>query len=121
MVLLPRSLQGSTALARCNARSPRLSIIWKRDTIKGKASYPVKGTRRKTLVATWLARMSPATTDQALADARLETPYLRGTLWKPAHGQADPTALANLGDNWSYSGRRTLPLVRDHTTRLLFE
>jgi hypothetical protein len=23
--------------------------------------------------------------------ACLETPYLRGTLWQPAHGQADPT------------------------------
>jgi hypothetical protein len=27
--------------------------------------------------------------------------------------------LANLGNDWSYSGRRILPLVRDHTTRLL--
>jgi hypothetical protein len=30
-----------------------------------------------------------------------------------------PTALANLENNWSYSDRRILPLVRDHTTRLL--
>ena len=58
---------------------------------QGKASYPVKGTRRKTLVATRSARMSLATTDQPLADACLETPYLRGTLWHPAYGQADPT------------------------------
>jgi hypothetical protein len=47
---------------------------------QGKGVIPCEGTRRKTLVATRLARMSPTTTEQALADACLETPYPRGTL-----------------------------------------
>jgi Zinc-binding dehydrogenase len=47
---------------------------------QGKGVIPCEGTRRKTLVATRLTRMSPATTDQALADSCPATPYLRGSM-----------------------------------------